>query len=150
MTSGDAPAPTASPPVDGGLEVQYENATVFFGESLQSGHEVLGRLWSLTASQPQSNGDIINPLGGTMDAVVTPSNTSDPRFACTFSVSGTYDDQTNVSASPAVYHVIYNHGSCTGGSDSGGSFTLTQPPCIPSPDARYRRRVRPYHVVAPC
>ena len=123
-----------------GLEVQYANATITFGKTLQG----LGRLWTLKSGQPNAI-----PLSGTMDAVVTP-NAGSP-FACTFTVTGTYDDQIG-NASAATYAVTYSNGACSGGSDTGGTFTLQQPPsCAAAPlTARDRRRIRPDHVVAPC
>jgi WD40 repeat protein len=124
-----------------GLGVQYANATITFGQTLGG----LGRLWTLKSGQPNAIA-----LSGTMDAVVTPAAGS--PFACTFTVTGTYDDQVG-NAPAATYSVTYSNGACSGGTDSGGTFTLQQPPscsaAVPFSD-RDRRRVRPDHVTTPC
>jgi hypothetical protein len=138
-----------------GLGIQYVNGTVLFGVTLQQNTQVAGRLWNLVPAQPNSNGDLINGLSGTMDAVVAPGGSpSPPPFACTFTVTGTYNDQspqTN-NGSPAQYSVTYSNGNCIGGTDPGGSFTLQQPAtsCPPSNDTARDRKQRPNHVVNPC
>lgn len=150
ITSSDVPSASSS----GGLEVQYANATIYFGETLQNSVQTIGRLWTLVASQPQSNGDLVNPLSGTMDAVITPAGGA--QFACTFSVSGSYDDKSDTGdTSAATYQVTYNGGSCSGGSDSGGTLSLAQQgPCgATSMSVNKRRRpflMGPNHVVNPC
>jgi hypothetical protein len=92
------------------------------------------------------NGDIQNPISGTMDAIVTP--VSGPSFACTFAVTGTYDDQTG-NTSAATFQVTYSSANC-GGTQESGSFKLTQSACPPSDVDRIRRRLRPNHLVATC
>lgn len=143
ITSNDQPVYGGN----GGLEIQYSSgAMIAFGATLQQGNPTLGNLWNLAASPPV-NGDIENPLSGSMDAIVTP--VSGPQFACTFTVTGTYDDQT-ANSNPATYQVVYSSASC-GGVQESGSFSLSQASCSPESDAdRNRRRPRPNHVVAFC
>jgi hypothetical protein len=85
-----------------------------------------------------------------MDAIVTPNN-GVPE-ACSFMVTGMYDDETGVNnTTAATYQVYYTSPSCHGGPESG-SFSLQQESCSPAgfDVDRSRRRLRPNHVVRTC